>query len=64
MSFVILESTSFGFFSFFFTQAAFAEWHHYTLTLPEMPGHVCWDPFIHIPLFPEGHHEGGEKECQ
>lgn len=31
-----------------FTQAAFPGWHHYTLALPEMSGHVCWDLFIYI----------------
>lgn len=60
MSLVILKFTSFGF--FFSTKAAFAGWHHYTLALPEMSGHVCWDLFIYISFLPEGHGGGGERE--
>lgn len=62
MSFVILKSTSFDF--FFSHRLPFAGWHHYTLSLPEMSGHICWDSFIYIPFLSEGHHEEGEKEQQ
>lgn len=60
MSFVILKYISFG----FLTQAAFVERHHYTLSLPKMSEHVCWGPFVHIPVLPEEHQGGGEQEYQ